>query len=258
LFKDLRGKQVLLTGGGGQVGKCLARAFFEAGSILAITSRNQFRAEKIAAEIVAGEKKGQVTGLALDLSREQGVRKFLEAIRRQGFKPEVLVHSARSQETLAAQNGFPSWSNWLGELSVDVAGPCLLTQGLAKDLARKGEGSVIFISSVYGHTAVNPTVYEDKTWAAPVHYAVSKSAQIHLAKELAVRLAPEIRVNTVCYGGVNGRMDPEFKRRYKKLCPQKKMLDLRDLPGPTLFLASGLASGITGHTLTADGGWSVW
>ena len=92
-----------------------------------------------------------------------------------------------------------------------------------------------------------------------MNYGVTKAALIHLTKELAVRLAPRgISVNAVSYGGVEGRVDGGFRERYGRLCPTGRMLDDSQVFGAVKFLCSSDSSGMTGHNLIVDGGWTIW
>jgi len=110
---------------------------------------------------------------------------------------------------------------------------------------------------MYGVVAPTPALYDDFTGESAPHYGTGKAALVHLAKELAVRLAPHVRVNAVSYGGVTGRADAAFEARYAQLAPLGRMLDEGDIAGPVLFLASAAAGGVTGHNLVVDGGWSL-
>jgi NAD(P)-dependent dehydrogenase (short-subunit alcohol dehydrogenase family) len=79
-----------------------------------------------------------------------------------------------------------------------------------------------------------------------------------LTKELAVRLAGRhIRVNAISFGGVEGRVNEAFKARYAQFCPLGRMLNDNDLAGPVEFLATPASSGVTGHNLVVDGGWTI-
>ena len=119
--------------------------------------------------------------------------------------------------------------------------------------------SVVNIGSQYGVVAPNLNLYSEPIKDSPLHYGVAKAALGHLTKELAVRLAPQgIRVNCVAFGGVEGRVGDDFKKRYAELCPMGRMLNEADLAGPVDLLLSPSSSAITGHTLIVDGGWSIW
>jgi hypothetical protein len=150
-----------------------------------------------------------------------------------------------------------STENWMGEFMLDVVVPYRLTMMLASTRKSALE-SVVNISSIYGITAPNLRLYESAEQSA-INYGVCKAAQIHLTKELSVRLAPrKIRVNAISYGGIMGRVDEKFAKRYESLCPSGRMLEEADIAGPLRFLINGSASGITGHNLVVDGGWTVW
>ena len=77
-------------------------------------------------------------------------------------------------------------------------------------------------------------------------------------EELSVRLALKMFANCVAFGGVEGRADSIFRDKYSRLCPSGRMLNQNDLCAPVDLLLSSSASGITGHTLVVDGGWSIW
>lgn len=250
----LAGLTVLVTGATGQVGEPAARACAAEGARLVVTARRPEAAAALAAELSGG-----AVGLPYDGSSAEGVDALLADLGRRGLAPDALVYAARSVEWLGTVDGAPPWENWLAEYAVDVAAPYRLVEGLRPGLARTGRGSVVLVSSVYGLGAVNPSVYPDPSWASPPHYGASKAAVLQLVRDLAVRLAPDgVRVNAVTYGGVGGRLDEEFMSRYARLCPLGRMLGPEDLAEPVLFLASPGASGVTGHNLVVDGGWTSW
>ncbi len=84
-------------------------------------------------------------------------------------------------------------------------------------------------------------------------------AQKLRTKNLAVQLAKlNIRVNSISYGGVEGRASKEFKERYARLCPIARMLKIKEVVGAVEFLATDMSSGMIGHNLIIDGGWTIW
>ena len=101
--------------------------------------------------------------------------------------------------------------------------------------------------------------FEDKYKSSPIYYGVSKAAEIHLTKELAARLSDKkIRVNSISFGGFEGRVSKSFKKRYSKMCPLGRMLKPEEVFKPIWFLCSDQSSGATGHNLVIDGGWTIW
>jgi NAD(P)-dependent dehydrogenase (short-subunit alcohol dehydrogenase family) len=115
--------------------------------------------------------------------------------------------------------------------------------------------NVIFISSIYG--LVPPTVRE-----IPMNYITCKAAEIHLAKSLAVKLAPKIRVNTIILGGVESdRVEadqtPEFREAYCKKTLLGKMVQPDEIYGAVRFLVSDESKGMTGAQIIIDGGYTT-
>ena len=110
----------------------------------------------------------------------------------------------------------------MGELLMDVVVPYELTMALVQHPSSKLE-SVVNIGSQYGVVAPNLNLYSDPVRESPLHYGVAKAGMGHLTKELAIRLAGQgIRVNCVAYGGVEGRVDDDFKARYSSF-PNRKI-----------------------------------
>ena len=82
---------------------------------------------------------------------------------------------------------------------------------------------------------------------------------VHLTKELAVRLARKnIQVNCIAFGGVEGRVNKGFQKRYASLSPIGRMLKDDEIAGPIDLLLSSEFSAMTGHTVAIDGGWTIW
>ena len=112
---------------------------------------------------------------------------------------------------------------------------------------------------MYGSVAANPALYEGDSAQSPIQYGLAKAGLHHLTKELSVRFAKDnIRVNCIAFGGVEGRSHSDFKSRYAMLSPMGRMLREEEVIGPLEFLITTASSSITGHTIAADGGWTVW
>lgn len=253
----MAGRSILLTGGSGRIGKILLAHFWEMGNRLFVTTRNPDSLERLLARYAAPT--GQLQGVAVDLVDSRSVEMVMAGLQKAGFAPECLINNARSIDFLRIEpNGLVSRESFLNEYLIDVVVPYELTMALAE--ASKGEfRRVVNIGSQYGVVAANRNLYSDFMRQSPIHYSVAKAAVGHLTKELAVRLGQKgILVNCVAYGGIEGRVDDQFKERYAQLCPLGRMLTDEDIAGPVDMLISDRASGVTGHTLVVDAGWSIW
>jgi NAD(P)-dependent dehydrogenase (short-subunit alcohol dehydrogenase family) len=249
---------VLVTGATGKLGRQFSHGFSRLGWNLAFTSRGAAAAEALMDECrTAGAS--DVVPIIQDLTAEDAAQQVLKALRAAEKMPDVLVNNARDVSYLRPDgNGWTPRAQWLGELSLAVLLPYDLTVALTQE-----PGSplrrVINIGSMYGAVAPNLMLYDDPDRESPVNYGVAKAALVQLTRELAVRLAPRgVAVNAVSFGGVRGRAGAEFMERYARLSPSGRMLEEEEVFGAVRFLASEDASGITGHNLMVDGGWTAW
>ena len=140
-----------------------------------------------------------------------------------------------------------------------IVGPYTLNNLLIDSNSGTKLDNIIFISSIYGVVAPTPSLYDNFEHQSPIQYGVTKAAQIHLTKELAVRYSSKgIRVNAISLGGIKGRVKESFIDKYSKLNPQNKMLSVSDVLKPIEFLIKNDSESITGHNLIVDGGWTIW
>jgi NAD(P)-dependent dehydrogenase (short-subunit alcohol dehydrogenase family) len=244
-------RAALVTGGTGLVGSMLVAGFLDAGYTVAYTSRSASRIAELDARLA-----GRGHGIEVDLERPNAAAEVLAALEERRLAPAVLVNAARDPAHLGL-GGRPTREGWLGGYLLEVVVPYELASALA---AAPGSQlrTVVNVGSMYGVVAPHPALYDDFERESSPQYGTAKAALVHLTKELAVRLGPTVRVNAISYGGVAGRADAEFERRYARFAVLGRMLDAGDVVGPALFLASDAASGVTGHNLVVDGGWSLW
>lgn len=245
---------VLLTGGTGKIGGILIEGLEAQGYQVIFTSRSE---EKIAS-IEDKFSNRKVRGVAIDLEAENCLEKLASFFEVENLYPQALINNARNIEYLKAKDkGEVAEENWLGEFKFAVTIPYQLTLFLAKE-AKANLQRVINVASMYGVVAPNLKLYENPAHS-PINYGTCKAAMIHLSKELAVRLAEkDIQVNTISYGGVQGRVNQDFLDRYAQLNPQGRMLQDNELYAPIRFLLSEDCTAMTGHNLNYDGGWTLW
>jgi len=253
----MKQRTILLTGATGKLGQVLVRHFLSLGDRVIATARTDDALNSLFDEHANTDD--QLIGIQVDLSAPNSGMQICSQLASQNLRPNCLINNARSISFLGVQeNGLVSRENFANEYLLDVIVPYELTMALAnQDGARLRH--VVNIGSQYGTVAANPNLYTDPIKQSPIHYGVAKAALVHLTKELAVRLAcKSIRVNCVSFGGIEGRVDENFKQRYARLCPLGRMLREDEVAGPVDMLLSDTTSGVTGHVLAVDGGWSLW
>lgn len=247
---------ILITGGTGKFGRQFVSHFAQKGWQVIFTSTNQQRAETFINEQALPSN---VRAVESDLSQEGAAMKLIKEIQDAGLAVNHLVNNARSLASLATNElGQTERKEFQAEYLMGVIVPYELSMALYNTQPEPLK-TITNIGSQYGIVAANPHLYEDYPKQSPIQYGVAKAALGHMTKELAVRFADQrIRVNCVAYGGVEGRVDESFRKRYAGLTPSRRMLTEAELVGPLEVVIQSGSSAITGQTIIADGGWSLW
>jgi NAD(P)-dependent dehydrogenase (short-subunit alcohol dehydrogenase family) len=255
----MKNKCLLITGGTGKIGSQLVKHFYKKNFDVIFTSKKQNEIDSLKKNIKPSNVDNKLIGITIDLEKENFSKNILQTLEAKNLNPISIIHCARSLTYLKiGPNGVTKRNEWLGEFTLGIITPYELSMSLAQQ-KNSHLKKIINIGSMYGVVPANPSLYNNPKQESPIQYGVVKAALIHLTKELAIRLAPyNIQVNTVSYGGVEGRVSEEFKKKYSKLCPSSRMLNDNEVIGAIDFLISDFSSGITGHNLIVDGGWSVW
>lgn len=248
---------IIITGATGKFGKVLVKNFLKKGDTVIAIGKSKKKLNQL--KIYLEKKNQNLFLVCIDLTKNISIKNIINIIKKLGLYPNSLINNARNLEySKLDKNGKPSTKNFLNEFKLGVVVPYELTQALVNAFPGKLK-SVLNISSIYGSVAPNKKLYKNTYKNSPIQYGVTKSALEHLTKELSVRLAKNsIRVNCVAFGGVEGRVSKAFIKRYSELCPSGRMLTEDEIFNPIEFLISNKTSGITGHVLMVDGGWTVW
>ena len=128
---------------------------------------------------------------------------------------------------------------------------------VCREFARNNKkGTIVNFSATTGIVSARPDIYNGKH-KHPA-YSISKAGVINLTKFLATHLAPNIRVNCIAPGGVEFDQSENFKKKYAKLTPMKRMLKKSELNEITEYLCTSKSSYVTGSTFVVDGGWTIW
>jgi NAD(P)-dependent dehydrogenase (short-subunit alcohol dehydrogenase family) len=227
---------------------------------VAFTSRSRTSIDGIETAIRSTVPGAVIRGFSVDLTDATALDALPRRLAEAGFSPQALVNGARDIAHLTVDDkGRPDRTAWLGEYTLAVIVPHDLTLALA-DAPDSRLTSVVNLASIHGVTVPPNALYGEM---APLRrrpqYGSAKAAMIHMTRYLAVALAPQgIRVNSVSFGGVASTASAEFRQTYGALCPSGDMLSDGDIAGPVLFLCGQDSSGMTGHNLLVDGGWTTW
>jgi 3-oxoacyl-[acyl-carrier protein] reductase len=247
-------KAALVTGGATGIGRSAVLALARAGFDVAVNySSSETAARETAAE--AGKLGAGTLLVRCDVSDEKGVRAMLRAVEEKFQRLDVLVNNAgttaawkpRDLETLSLEE-------WDRVFAVNVRGLFQVTRA-ALPLLRKGENpSIINTASIVGL----------RPGPQPLPYAASKAAVVNLTKTLAWNLGPEIRVNAVAPGWMEGDwMKRMLKDKYADLMekraratPLRRVVTADDVAETMMSLIQSNRF-VTGEVVVIDGGFTA-
>lgn len=267
----LANKVIVITGGVGLLGIEHAMAILENGGRVVLLDIDKIQLSDAHKQLTS-QYPGMVMSIYCDITSESEVMKCLEEIRAKFSTPTGLVNNAAINPSVEKNTDKFSRledlkeSDWEFELRVGLWGSfvCAKTFGLA--MVQEGiSGSIVNISSDHGILAPNQSLYkienspEDSQPVKPVTYSVVKHGLIGLTRYLSTYWSQNnIRVNTLCPGGVLNGQNEEFLKRFNALVPLGRPANRSEYRGAIVYLLSDESSYMTGATMVVDGGRSVW
>jgi len=240
---DFTGRRVLVVGGSSGIGNGVAHGFRERGATVHVWGTRPSAADYDAAD------GSDLSGLGYD-SVDVGDPDAIEAAPLPFDGLDVLI---LCQGTVVYRRGEFEREGWDRVMAVNLDSLMHISRKFRAQLADAG-GSIVIVSSISGLKANigNPA------------YAASKAGAISLTKTLGQAFAADgIRVNGLAPGLVDTKLtkvttqNPERLQGTLAHIPQRRMGTPEDMAGAAIFLASPLASYVTGHTLIVDGGLSL-
>ncbi|SMP07812.1 3-oxoacyl-[acyl-carrier-protein] reductase [Desulfurobacterium pacificum] len=237
---NFEGKVVLVTGGTRGIGRAIAEAFKNAGATVYITGTSEERTKKVAEEL-------GVKGLKMDVTNREEVKKGVDEVLKAEEKIDVLVNNAGiTRDTLFIRMKDEDWD---AVINTNLNGVYNVTKAVIPAMVKQRSGNVINISSVVGFTGN----------VGQVNYSATKSALLGFTKSLAKELGGRnIRVNCIAPGYITTDMTEKIPEKIKqellKSIPLKREGKPEEIANVCLFLASDMASYITGTVIHVNGG----
>ncbi len=235
-FADMH---VLITGAGGGIGKVLVELYGKSGAIVSGADQEK----GLLGELPLANR------LVFDLGDEKATSAAIRDFTTDHGVPDILINNAgftRGETLDAVSNDV-----WEREIAINLNGAFHVTAPIVDAMCQRGSGNIVFISSVnaLGHFG-NPA------------YSAAKAGLISYMKALAVERGRfGIRANAVCPGSVRTpawdhrlNKQPELLAKVLPHYPLGRMVTPEEVAHAAMFLSSDAASGISGATLTVDGG----
>ena len=248
---DLQGKIALVTGSTKGIGKAIASRMAEQGAQIVVSSRNQELCDEVAGEInTAG---GSAIGIACNINYKEQLENLVKQTEKQLGSIDILVCNA-------AINPYFGPSQEISDGAFDkvmhanIGSVHKLCQLVIPSMAGNGGGSVIIVSSIGGLKG------SDALGA----YAISKAADMQIARNLAVEWGPKnVRINCIAPGLVRTDFaralweNPEIYAATVSKYPLRRIGEPDEIAGTAVLLASDAGSFTTGQTIVIDGGGTI-
>lgn len=239
----LDGRRALVTGASSGFGAHFAQLLSEAGAEVVLAARRIDKLQSLQDSLIA--KGGKASAVALDVSSKASVQACFDQV---GIC-DIVINNAGITVTRALLD--QTEEDWDSVIDTNLKGGWLVATEAARRLRDAGQpGCIVNVASVLG----------ERVAAGVAPYAISKAGVVQATKAMALELARyHIRVNALLPGYVVTDLNREFLdsepgQKLRHRIPTREFVQMSDLNGPLLMLASNAGAGMTGACIAVDRG----
>jgi NAD(P)-dependent dehydrogenase (short-subunit alcohol dehydrogenase family) len=246
---DIRfdGQVALITGGSKGIGKAIAAELAASGATVVISSRKADALQAAADQINADVGREAVSWVAAHAGDPEQAKACVAEVMARHGRVDVLINNAATNPYMGPMTDIDP-ARAAKTVEVNQYGYIVWTR-LVRDAWMKEHGGAILNVASIGGLSVDGGIG---------YYNVTKAAVIHMTKQMAAELAPQIRVNSVAPGLVKTDMAralwEEHEASLAKRTPMRRLGEPEDIARAAVFLCSSAASWLTGQNLVVDGG----
>jgi len=248
---NLEGKVALITGSTKGIGKAIAQRMAEQGAKVVVSSRNQELCDEVAGEV--NDSGGTAISVACNINYKEQLENLVAQTQQKLGNIDILVCNAAINPYFGPSQDIPDPA-FDKVMHANIGSVHRLCQLVIPSMAENGGGAVIFISSIGGLKG------SDALGA----YAISKAADMQIARNLAVEWGPKnIRVNCIAPGLVRTDFaralweNPDIYEATISKYPLRRIGEPDEIAGAAILLASDAGSFTTGQTIVIDGGGTI-
>jgi len=252
------GKAVLVSGAGSGIGRATATGFAARGARVAVADIDRAKAEAVVAEIAAAA--GTAVAIAADAATNDGVEAMIAGTVKAFGGLDVVHNNAFGQPSLPGGKRRLAFLAdldervWTHTIELGLTGVFRAMKRAIPEMLARGGGAIVNTASISG-------LFADFAIGA---YNTAKAGVVNLTRVAAIEYAAQgIRVNCVCPGAIDTPLlqpslsIPGFAEETTRMIPMKRLGRPEEIAGVVMFLASDLASYVTGAAVVADGGLTV-
>ena len=247
---DLTGKVAIITGSSRGIGKAIAERLAEHGARVVISSRKAGPCDEAAAEINAKYGAGRAIAVPANIASKEDLQRLVDETNAAFGRIDILVCNAASNPYYGPMSGI-SDDAFRKILENNIIANNWLVNLVSPEMVERKDGAIIIVSSIGGYRGT----------AVIGAYAISKAADMQMARNLAQELSPHnIRINCIAPGLVKTDFaralwdTPEAEVRSSQGTPLRRLGEPDDIAGAAVFLASKAGGWMTGQTVVVDGG----
>ncbi|MCB8881503.1 SDR family oxidoreductase [Acidisoma cellulosilytica] len=248
----LDGRVAVVTGAERGIGATIAEHLLSLGATVVLADRSPGVRETAQRLDPDGKR---TSWLTLDVTDSGSLDAAAETVVSRHGQVDILAANAGiSYEAAAIDHTDEIWRR---ALSVNLDGSFYSARAFARPMLQRGKGAIVLTSSIAGVKVVRPELH--------VGYDVAKAGVAHMTRVLGIEWAKQgLRVNAVGPGYTDtemladvGRTQPEVMKIWLEDMPNGRLLRKQEIASAVAFLASDAASGINGHVLMVDAGYSI-
>ena len=251
---ELDQKHLLITGASRGIGRAIAESLLSEGANVGLVARGQVQLDKTVDELRQQYGVERVVGWSSDCADEVALLELRQQITQRWKGLDGVI--ANVGDGRSVPDAIPEAEQWskVWHTNFETA---LNTARVFLPLLQESKGNILFISSIAGLEAIG----------APVDYSTAKTAVIALAKNLARKVAPKVRVNVIAPGNVHftgSSWEDKIQNDHEIIeqmlyttVPMERFGTPQEIADAATFLCSARASFITGSVMVVDGGQTV-
>ena len=244
---DLKNSVAVVTGGNGGLGRRICHALAKAGAHIAVVyARSAGEAEEVARELRSNEV--EAAAFACDVTKPAQVARLIDEVVARFGRLDILINDAAYNKAIPFRDlDALTIEEWSKILDVNLTGPMHCIKAVAPVMQRQGRGRIVNIASIAG---LGPS-------GSSIAYAVSKAGLIHLTRCMAVALAPDVLVNCVAPGLLEGtrataNLLKSQVESYSSSALLKRAADKDDVADQVVTMCR--TETMTGQTIVIDSG----